>query len=1145
MASTPPTLPQVTVTPVPSETVTGSTFTVNAGGDLQAALNQAAAANPNLNHRVVLPVGSTFSGNYVCPAKVGTGWVQVTTSALANLPVTGSRIAPATAVNMAKISTPNSGPAIAIAGNNQGWRLTGLEITTTAILNFGNRLFNLVLINGDADANGNHTSLATQPTRHIIDRCYIHGIPNCKVTRGVLTNGKDITVRDCYIDDILDSNDATGIGAYNGSGPFLYENNFSQATGQCVYFGGSDSQAAGFIPSDIVVRRNTLSKKLTWNKFPLPGDPATDQEMPAGDFISVKPALELKCAQRVLIEGNTFQNSFSWPAITFDAWNQGAANASTNPTTTFAFWSVVQDVIVRYNRVDYSTAMFQTWAANAPLRRVKFHDNLGTRILQAFDSTSYNRGAMMRDAGGSPCEDVWYDHNTCFNDSTNCNVLSHQASDPPFMTRYTLTNNIFGGYVFIEGGSASDAAYNLACTNFLFQQNAIMKLYAGSVPSGAPAYTQAAFSPPTFAAGEFIVPATTGTPEALGIDRSTGVISAGSPLLVTGTDSRQIGVDLAALNAALTGTGTPDTTAPTAPTNLTHTNASLSTITLSWTASTDNVAVGGYQIFRDGVLVGTSGDTTYVVTGLASGTSYTFTVKATDTVVPPNVSAASAPHTASTTGIPPAVNSFTESWNHADTAVGDINADKPWTTKFLTIGGAATTVKITGNKVVTGAPAAGYTFNRCEQPLTSDDQEVSVTLSSLAPGSADGFPSAGVLARISGNTFIWMRALRWDTAGLNRWQIVEIINGIDAASALVEFLTAPVAGDVMTLRCVGNQVTLLVNGVAHGTATTSVLAGRNVGVELGAWSGTDSASVDAFSAQIVGAPPADTTAPVVSITTPASNATVSGTISVAANVTDAIGVANVRLFVDGVQSGAALTVAPYTFSLNTTTLANGPHTLRVDGQDAAGNTGSASVVVTFSNVTPDTTPPTVSFTAPAANATLSGSSVTMSVTASDNTAVTSVTFYFDDVQTGAPLASAPYSYTLDTTQYVNGIHTLRADARDAAGNVTTTTRTVAIINSVTVQVEVPGPTQIVTVEVPGPTVFVDRPVITTGTLNFAGSLTNLPPGNYRAMLMVIDEDSRQLVAPPVFGSTAVSAANPTGTLALNGVFKPQGQQVKW
>ncbi len=74
----------------------------------------------------------------------------------------------------------------------------------------------------------------------------------------------------------------------------------------------------------------------------------------------------------------------------------------------------------------------------------------------------------------------------------------------------------------------------------------------------------------------------------------------------------------------------PDTTPPSIPTGLTITGTTTSTISLSWTASTDNVGVAGYYVYRDGIQVGTSTATAFTNVGLAASTTYPYTVAAYD-----------------------------------------------------------------------------------------------------------------------------------------------------------------------------------------------------------------------------------------------------------------------------------------------------------------------------------------------------------------------------------------------------------------------------------------------------------------------------------------------------------------------------------
>ncbi|MEU3521305.1 carbohydrate binding domain-containing protein [Streptomyces sp. NPDC006654] len=85
--------------------------------------------------------------------------------------------------------------------------------------------------------------------------------------------------------------------------------------------------------------------------------------------------------------------------------------------------------------------------------------------------------------------------------------------------------------------------------------------------------------------------------------------------------------------------GGSDTQAPTAPANLTSTGKTSSSVSLSWSAATDNVGVTAYDVYRGSTLATSVSGTSATVSGLAASTAYTFTVKARDAAG--NVSAAS------------------------------------------------------------------------------------------------------------------------------------------------------------------------------------------------------------------------------------------------------------------------------------------------------------------------------------------------------------------------------------------------------------------------------------------------------------------------------------------------------------------------
>ena len=74
----------------------------------------------------------------------------------------------------------------------------------------------------------------------------------------------------------------------------------------------------------------------------------------------------------------------------------------------------------------------------------------------------------------------------------------------------------------------------------------------------------------------------------------------------------------------------PDTLPPSAPANLAGTAVSSSKINLSWNPSSDNVGVTGYRVFRNGIKIGTTVNTSYADTGLSSATTFQYSVAAYD-----------------------------------------------------------------------------------------------------------------------------------------------------------------------------------------------------------------------------------------------------------------------------------------------------------------------------------------------------------------------------------------------------------------------------------------------------------------------------------------------------------------------------------
>lgn len=193
----------------------------------------------------------------------------------------------------------------------------------------------------------------------------------------------------------------------------------------------------------------------------------------------------------------------------------------------------------------------------------------------------------------------------------------------------------------------------------------------------------------------------------------------------------------------------------------------------------------------------------------------------------------------------------------------------------------------------------------------------------------------------------------------------------------------------------------------------------------------------------------DTEAPLVAMTAPANNATVSGTINISASSTDNVAVTKLWFAVDGNVVSPVYASAPYTFALNTTLLTNGAHVLKATAEDAVGNnnTGTSTIIVNNSTSTPDTTKPLITLTNPTSGSTVSGD-VALSASSSDNIAVVGVKFFVDAVQQGSEDLTTPYTTTWSTLSATNGSHIVTAVSRDAAGNTATATSTVTVNNSV-------------------------------------------------------------------------------------------------
>ncbi|MBI3548191.1 MAG: fibronectin type III domain-containing protein [Elusimicrobia bacterium] len=199
------------------------------------------------------------------------------------------------------------------------------------------------------------------------------------------------------------------------------------------------------------------------------------------------------------------------------------------------------------------------------------------------------------------------------------------------------------------------------------------------------------------------------------------------------------------------------------------------------------------------------------------------------------------------------------------------------------------------------------------------------------------------------------------------------------------------------------------------------------------WASAGSHQVCAFALGGVGPAP-DTTPPAVSISAPASGASVSGTMTVSATATDNVGIAGVQFLIDGAALGAEDTSAPFSASWNTTLALNGTHSLTATARDEAGNRATSSpVVISVNNVVADTTPPVLNAVA-STGVTPTGTTVSWTTNEASDSQVEygPTAAYGSGTAVNAALVTA-HSVPLSGLQSSTLYH-YRVKSKDAAGN---------------------------------------------------------------------------------------------------------------
>ena len=541
----------------------GQVISVDAGGDLQAALNSAQCGDT-----IKLQAGATFTGTFRFPA-VGCDanhWIIVRTSAPdSSLPAEGHRLTPCYAGVMSMPGRPQFpcksprnvlakvvaasvvGPVIFKTGANH-YRLTGLELARMTGTKSAATLVSV-----------EHGGFAT----HIVlDRSWLHGSAEGETHVGINLSGtRYVGVVDSYFSDFhcvalsaacLEAHAVNGgLGDYQG-GPYKIEDNFLEASGQAIMFGGGRATTT---PTDITIRFNHFFKPWQWMKGNSPFQGGS-----SGTPFIVRHALELKNAARVLIENNLVENVWGGfgeegTAILLTPKNQHTfSGENVCPTCK------VTDITVRYTRISHASGGFEITtalsgkdgAAAKAGARISIHDIVMDDIRR-----SYLGGGRLFLVANSwpsnPLHAITINHITGFPDaSSGILVLGNSLSNPE-MYGFVFTNNIvtMGKYpVWNTGGGPASCAYadlpltslKTCFSSYKFMNNALV---------GDPSRFPPSFWPDGNLFAQDV--------QALDFVRSASAVGGNyqlqptSPYKNLGTDGKDLGADIVGLTHAIKG----------------------------------------------------------------------------------------------------------------------------------------------------------------------------------------------------------------------------------------------------------------------------------------------------------------------------------------------------------------------------------------------------------------------------------------------------------------------------------------------------------------------------------------------------------------------------------------------------------------
>ena len=489
---------------LPGRAAFGADVVVPAGGDLQAAINAARAGDT-----ILLVPGATYVGNFVLPVHGGTTHVTIRSAASdAVLPAAGTRMTPAYAGHLPKIQSPNSAPALATRPGAAYWRLMFLEFPATY-----RGYYDIITL---GDGSGAMTELSQVPQALILDRLYIHGDRIHGQKRGVALNSGSTTLVNSYISEIKAvGQDTQAAGGWTGPGPYHVENNYLEATGEVFLLGGSDPSIPNLVPTNVVIRGNTLTRPLSWRDPVVPtpvgaqvraetgGSLAPgpyDYRVVALRIVNVNIAYSSASAEVTAMVGASGRAIVTWPRVA-DA--DGYFVYGRDRTGQWQSWMTTTTTFVHDGATGGTVGAPPSWATMWQVKNLLELKNarnvrIERNLLENNWASAQNGIAVLftprNQDGGCPwcvVEDVTFDSNLVRNVAGGINILGHDYPNPSQQTRnIRIRNNVFANVGLDWGGSGYFAHMSGAARDVTFDHNTIIspRAYGVLAVDGAPVH---------------------------------------------------------------------------------------------------------------------------------------------------------------------------------------------------------------------------------------------------------------------------------------------------------------------------------------------------------------------------------------------------------------------------------------------------------------------------------------------------------------------------------------------------------------------------------------------------------------------------------------------------------------------------------